>query len=364
MIMIKKQKRIAVIVCLLVLLLAAFAVFKIVTKTKAPEMNSELIYVSPDMSFGSVIDSASSDFGGGETFAIDVENAKKEIDSISALDMDFVRFNIKQETLAQANETAKLNEVVSYARDNGLKIYIGYWGREAWLNSSIFSANANGGGGKATWEDFKQGYKEDVALIMENYSPDYIMILPQCPFGIGQQIDSERSLEEWLNFSKEVALEIKRVSFSTKVVLEETMLTEESQDKLQAEFVKMLLENNDSSLDIISLAVNDASELEKSIDNFSEIKNKYHWHGDFWIANGSDVSSRENSIEENYQKDFLLYSIHLADSNGFSGWIAGSCRDGADWKFGIVNEDYSSKASYSAIGQVIKNKDKGSAAKE
>jgi hypothetical protein len=356
-----ENKKIIIVTGLLMFLSLLFLTFKALTGSQIPEMNAGSLIVSPQMLTGVTIDAASSDFGSGKDFSVDSSAAKKEIDSASAAGFDLVRFNIKKETLENAGEQGRMDEIISYARSKKLKIYIGYFGKEAWLNSSVLSSGGTYGGGKAGWEEFKKGYNDDVSLIMNKYHPDYILILPQCPYGVGRQVNSERTVEEWFNFSKDVAFSIKKISYGTKVALEEAMISSDPQKEPEMELAQMALENNDSVLDIISTSAGSVAELEEAAKNLYGMGGKNHWHGELWIGSVDSSFLDESSFfsakdRENKRKDFYLYYVHLASNDNFGGVIISKLRDGKDGKGGIIGEDYSPKVSYDAIKQVMKNR--------
>lgn len=330
----------AALLIILLLSIATYLVYGKFNEVRVPEMDPSLVSFSKSVVFGSTINAASAT-SDEKNFVIDLGSAEKEIDLAYDMGAGLVRFDVEQKTLASAEEIKKLDEVVSYARFKKMKIYLAYLGRNSWLG-------AGEGGGKANWEDFKKGYKTDAVSLMERYRPDFFLILPDCPSGIGRQVDSQRTPDDWLNFAKETGIAIKQVSFPAKVVLEGTILS----DKRQPEdtiFAERALENNDAAINIFSMNAGSATELKEGMETLSAMKKKYHWEGEIWMGNvegDSDGDARK-------QKDFLLYALHSANSNGFSGIILGRLRDDAGNRSGIVAEDYSPKDSYAAIKEVM-----------
>ncbi len=69
---------------------------------------------------------------------INLENSLKEVDKAKELGVDFVRIDIRNETLQYPDEINKIDSIVNYARSRGLKIYIGVYGMESWLPASFW----------------------------------------------------------------------------------------------------------------------------------------------------------------------------------------------------------------------------------
>ena len=334
-------KEIAKILIVLLFFVAAYFVYEKLSEPQIPQLDSDVVSFSKNISFGITVDAVSAQMGSGENITIDSDSAKKEIDVASDLGTDLVRFNIERRTLESADELEKLDEIVTYAQGKKMKIYLAYLGRNAWLGSGE-------GAGKASWEDFKKGYQADAVFLMTKYKPDYFLILPECPYDIGRQVNSKRAMEEWFDFAKEVGLSIKRVSFPTKIALEETMLSSGARSADMA-FAEKVLSENDIAINIFSINVGSAAELAGGVENLLNLKKKYHWEGEIWMGNVKTSSEGD----EQKQKDFLLYAIHLTDRQGFSGIVLGQLRDGAGGKNGIVTESYGLKNSYTAIKEVM-----------
>lgn len=330
-----------------VLIISADRIRETLYGVRIPKLDAKTVSFSKEIPFGATVDSASGKIGDGRDPVIDLDAAKKEIDSVSALGANLVRFNLERKTLEDAGEAVKLDEAINYAREKKMKIFLSYQGRESYLG---FSSHPKGGGGKADWETFKQEYKTDTTSIMKRYKPDYMLILPECPYGIGGQIDSERTSEEWLNFAKEVGLSVKQISFYTKVVLEGTMLPEGTESS-EMEFAGSVLDNNDIAINAFSMNAKNADELENGAKNLLAMKTKYHWNGEILIGDVGLASSGDAQK----QKNFLLYAIHLTNSNHFSGMILSEMRDDSSSKNGVLMEDYSPKSSYLAIKEVLAN---------
>ncbi|MDD3006211.1 MAG: hypothetical protein PHX30_01365 [Candidatus Pacebacteria bacterium] len=326
---------------ILLLFVSVYLGYKKFSEPQIPELSSDMVSFSKNVSFGTTINAASAKVGREKDFAIDLSNVEKEISLASDLGAGLVRFDLERRTLESAGELAKLDGAVACARDKKMKVYLAYLGRNSWLGS-------NEGGGNASWDDFKKEYKSDTVFLMARYKPDYFLILPECPYSIGRQVDSRRSLEEWFNFSKEVGLAIKQISFSTKVALEGTVLSDGAK-AMDRTFAERVLGNNDAVIDIFSMNAGSATELEGGKKNLLGMKKKYHWEGEVWMGNVRNDSG--NDMAE--QEDYFLYSLHLANSAGFSGIILGQLRDGSSDAGGIVAEDFSPKSSYTAINEVM-----------
>ena len=64
------------------------------------------------MTFGVIIDSASYHYPGHDNGPIDLENAKKEVDTAKDLGVDFVRFDIMNEMLGYPEEIRKFDDII------------------------------------------------------------------------------------------------------------------------------------------------------------------------------------------------------------------------------------------------------------
>jgi hypothetical protein len=197
---------------------------------------------------------------------------------------------------------------------------------------------------------------EKADFLSRRYKNEYFFILPECPYLIGNEVNTKRELDEWLGFAKEVSLSIKKNSLDTKIILEEIFVPGGSSQS-EMEFAGDVIQNNDPAIDVISMKAQNADELEDGMRNLVGMKNKYHWQGDLWMSSVKSESDifDPGSNKEDSQKNFLLYSIHLANTNGFGGLITANLRDGSKRDDGILKEDYSAKPSYDAIRQIMGN---------
>lgn len=326
---------------ILLFIVATYFIYGKFTEPQIPELSSDLVMFSRDVSFGTTINAASADMGSGKKSTIDLFNAKKEIDLAYDMGADLVRLDLERKNLESVDELGKLDAAVSYAREKKMRIYLAYLGRNAWLGT-------NEGGGKADWGEFKKEYKADTVFLMNRYKPDCFLILPECPYSIGRQVDSRQSMEEWFNFAKEVGLALKQISFPTKIALEGTMLSDGAKAADLA-FAERVLGNNDVAINIFSMNAGSAAELEEGKENLLGLKKKYHWEGEVWMGNVKAGAGGN----ESKQKDYFLYALHLASSGDFSGIILGRLRDSDGDTSGIVAEDFYPKESYTAIKEVM-----------
>lgn len=326
---------------ILLFIVATYLIYEKFTEPQIPELSSDLVMFSKDVSFGTTINAASTEIENEKKTTIDLSNAKKEIDLAYDMGADLVRFDLERKNLESADELGKLDEAVSYARGKKMRIYLAYLGRNVWLGT-------NEGGGKADWGEFKKEYKADTVFLMNRYKPDYFLILPECPYSIGRQVDSRQSMEEWFNFAKEVGLALKQISFPTKIALEGAMLSGGAKAADLA-FAERVLGNNDIAINIFSMNAGSAAELEEGKKNLLGLKKKYHWEGEVWMGN----VKIDAGGDEARQKNYFLYALHLASFDDFSGIILGRLRDSDGDNGGIVAEDFYPKESYAAIKEVM-----------
>lgn len=336
---------------LLLFFVAFFLIFKMYIAPQIPELEADMISVPENMAFGATIDAASCDPDGGRSCDIVLDDAKKELDAAAEMGVNFVRFNLAGETMDSKEELQKLDEAISYARARKLKINLALWGRKKWISSY--------GGNRIAWEEFQKKYAEDAGSYMQRYQPDYFVILPECPHVPGDQVSSENTAEQWLEFAKKAALSAKQNFYDSKIVLEGFMSAGNDIRKDEAEFLNVVIRNSDPIISIISIKEENVSDLESGVKNLTRMKEKYHWQGAVWLGS-VDFSSgnllygkQDNSSSYQEQKKFFLYAFYLANANGFSGVSVGSLRDRIGSNNGILKEDFSSKPAYDAMKQVM-----------
>lgn len=341
------MKNLATILGLCGLLLLCDFGYKYFSAVQVPEMDASLISISPDLRLGVVIAAASSHLGDGKTEAVDAERSRQEIEAASALGADLVRIDVEREMLEKSEEADKLVQAVTLAKSKNLKVYISYWGREAWSGSSAATS------GKASFADFKQTYTEDIVFIMDKLHPDYLLILPECPVASGSQVEVEVSSQDWFNFAKDVALTIKKKSFDTQVVLEEDLYpAADARVEMETDFLVRTLSDNDPIFDVISLQVRSAAELEGGMKKLIQLRDKYHWHGSVWMGDVDYPADADAAGQE----DYSLYALHLSSTNGFGGLIFSTFCDQGEKSNGLLTADLRAKDSYVAIGQVLRNR--------
>jgi len=307
---------------------------------------------SKAMTFGVTIDSACYHYPGHDYGPIDLENSKKEVDAAKELGVDFIRVDIRNETLGFPDEVQKLDEIIRYARSKNLKIYIGVYGKEGWLPSFLtMITHPEGGAGKASWSEFKEMYTGEARYLAERYHPDYMMITVECPFNIGNQVNSVRTIEEWVEYTKETAKMIKTVSPDTKIILNEIARTKSGPTNIA--FIEAVMGDNDPNIDIIGIDPYSYDELNDEVSNIVRLRDQYNWHGDIWVGETNIFGAHVG--EEAYQADYFNHSIDLASKNGFNGFCIFYLRDGTGTtdNQGILNEDFTKKTAYNAIKEKI-----------
>ncbi|MDD3191072.1 MAG: hypothetical protein PHI66_05305 [Candidatus Pacebacteria bacterium] len=355
------RKAVALVVFFIfVLLLAVIFVFSYISRSRIPDMQSGLITVSDEMIFGVVIGDDPRLVEKDESLLMDPEAYKKEIDLVAKLGADFVRIDINGSVTDNEERLKRLDEVVKYAEKSDLDLCFGIFGRKDWVNDSIFYGNSQGGNGDASWDDFSREYKKETKILTERYEPRYVLIFPECSDFISNQIDSERSNEEWLGLAKDIALEAKMGMIDPKVIIGGVLGRGESYSSNDQEFLRMIIENNDPIIDVISMNAYDISGLDNQIGEFMQLKEKYHWQGEIWMSEvaffPSMVESYFDTDFDGGQEDFFLYALHLANKNDFNGFVIYNFRKGNDsLNEGVVAENYSERPAYSALEKVIED---------
>lgn len=305
------------------------------------------------MVFGSTVDSASYRYPGHWYGSIDEEASKREIDVMAEMGIDFFRIDIRNETLGYPEEMKKLDNIVSYGRSKGLRVYFGVFGMETWMSSwlDMFWTYPGGGGGKASWDDFKKMYTGEVDAIMNRYKPDYIMIIPEARRNIGNQVNSVRTVEEWVAYTKELAAKIKIISSGTKVVLNEVVRSKDKNSSV--DYVEGIMKDNDKNIDMIGIDPYSPEELDDEMGTVTRLAGQYKWHGRLRVGETNIF----NVKDDDYQKKYFETAIDSAKKNNFEGFVIFYFRDipGQTDKRGIINNDFSKKPAYEVIKRKIED---------
>lgn len=320
--------------------------------------------IHTSMTFGVIIDYASYRYPGFWRGLILINESKKQIDFAKELCVDFVRFDIRNEAITSSTEMEKLDEIISYTRSKNLKIYIGVYGMETWYDWEKALDYTFGGGGLATWDQFKAMYTGEAKFLAEQYYPDYMMIMVECPFNIGNQVNSVRSIDEWVNYTKEVADTIKKISPNTKIILDQIVHKGGGpHGSSEYEFTEVMIKDNSELIDIIGCDPYTYEDLDSDVENLVKLVDKYKWHGNIWIGETNllenwELLFRPSTIEEDEaQKNYFIYAIDLANRNGFDGFCIFYFTDDANDEnsgIGITFRDFTPKPAYDAIKQIIR----------
>lgn len=322
-------------------------------RTNATLFNdSDFTSTETPMLFGITIDSVGYRFPDSYLGPIDLKNSKKEIDIANDLGADFVRFDIRNETLGYPGEVKKLDEIIDYARSKNLKVHIGVYGMETWLSSllSMIVTAKEGGAGEADWTDFKEMYMWETDYLAKRYQPDYMMIMVECPFNIGNQVNSVRTTQEWVDYTRQVANRIKEVSPDTIIILGGTARIKSSPTSI--EFIDAIMKEDVENIDIIGIHPYSYEELEDEVTSVNWLKQKYRWQGDIWI----DETNTFPFKDEEYQKEYLEYAIYFAAENDIKGVCIFRMRDISDdvgGNYGFVNMDFTTKTAYQSVKESI-----------
>ncbi len=316
-----------------------------------PDIND----IHTSMTFGITIDDACYHAPNLPYGEINLENSLREVDMAKELGVDFIRIDIRNETLQYPDEINKLDSIINYACSNELKIYIGVYGMESWLPASFIDMliHPDGGDGKADWDEFKDMYKDQVIFLANRYYPDYMMIMVELCINLGNQVNSVRSIEEWVQFTKLIADSIKSISPDTKIILNEIARRTSTPNSI--DYIKAIMQDNYEKIDIIGIDPYSYNELEDEVATIVEFRKNYNWHGKMWVGETNLLHFND----ENEQRDYFLYSIDITDKNEFDGFCIFYFRDGSGTaeSNGILNEDFTPKSAYDAIKQIIQQSD-------
>lgn len=337
---------------LLILLLAIFVLGCIIKISETPTQQVS-IQILKKMTFGATVDSTSYRYPGHWYGSIDEEGSKKEIDAMAEMGMDFFRIDIRNETLGFPQEVNKLDNIIAYGRSKNLKVYIGVYGMEKWLASfaKIVTLYRKGGGGAASWDEFREMYTGETIYLMNRYKPDYIMIMGEARQNIGNQVNSERPVSDWLAYTKELAAKIKGISPNTKIVLNEVIRSKASLSSV--DYVEAIMKDNDSNIDIIGIDPYEFDELREEISTSTRLAKQYKWHGELWVGETNILHPKG----DDYQGKYFETAIDLARENNFTGFVVFYFRDiqVVTESRGIMRNDFSKKPAYLTIINKIKS---------
>ena len=323
--------------------------------------------IHTSMTFGVEIDYASYRYPGFWGGLILVNESKTQIDLAEELGVDFVRFDIRNEAVLSSSEMTKLDQVIDYSRLKDLKIYIGVYGMETWYDWDHWGEYPYGGSGKATWEEFREMYTNESSYLAERYEPDYMMIMVECPFNIGNQVDSVRTIDEWVNYTKEVAGIVKDISPNTKIVLDQIVRKNDNgpHGSSEYEFTDAIMKDNSELIDIMGCDPYNYKDLHSDVSNLVEFKDTYNWHGEIWIGETnlldkwSKLFRPSTPKEDRDQRDYFVYAIDLVNRSGFDGFCIFYFTDDsndANSGMGITFKDFAPKPAYDAIKQIIQQR--------
>lgn len=329
-----------------------------------PDIND----IHTSMTFGIIIDYASYRYPGYWRGLILTDESKQQINLAADLGVDFVRFDIRNEAISSSTEMAKLDEIIDYARSKELSIYIGVYGMEAWYDWNRMADYPYGGGGTATWGEFTEMYTNEAVTLAQRYEPDYMMIMVECPFNIGNQVNFTKTIAEWVNYTKQVADTVKAVSGNTRIVLDQIVRKDDGgpHGSSEYEFTEEVIKDNNELIDIVACDPYNYEDLDSDVENLARFKNEYDWHGDIWIGetnlldNWHKLTRPSTSKEDNQQRDYFIYAVDLADREGFNGFCIFYFTDDANDEssgMGITYKDFTPKPAYDAIRQIIEQKE-------
>jgi hypothetical protein len=323
--------------------------------------------IHTSMTFGVIVDYASYRYPEFWRGPILTNESKEQIDLAKQLGIDFIRFDIRNEAIDYPEEMEKLDTIIAYARSKSLKIYLGVYGMETYYNWELIGDYSYGGSGKATWVEFKGMYTNEAKYLAEKYKPNYMMIMVECPFNIGNQVNSVRTIDEWVEYTKEVAYTVKDISPDTKIVLDQMVRKGGGpHGSSEYEFTEAVIKDNSKLIDIIGCDPYNYEDLESDIKNLIKLRDNHNWHGKIWIGetnllNNWDKLSRPSTPEEDAdQRNYFTYAIELADQNGFNGFCIFYFTDDSNDEnsgIGITFEDFTPKPAYNAIKQIIQQRD-------
>lgn len=287
-----------------------------------------------------------------------LEVARRDLDLISLLDVNFVRIDIFYEMFQPEQVDPRwlnaLDEVVRLIRLKNMKLMVGVFGH-AHSYAALWEPH-----GKLTPQEWETIEKSMIRESIRRWSPEYIYIAPEAPTLMSRQITSPLTAKEWRDLIERLANVAKEENPN---VITSLGLSCGWPDSL--ELWLELAKSKVLSLDIVGYnpygisSVKTMDRLQGSVNStFDALKAKY----ELWITETSlwGFLFPFPSDFDGYRdyRSYMTKSIAYAEQKGMGGYIWFYFKKDPEWwgggAHGLVSEKWTLRPHYFTYMNIVK----------
>lgn len=165
------------------------------------------------------------------------KNLYRQVDVAESLELDVAKLNIFLDywVFNRPRVREDFAETVHLLRTRGFKIYLASEGINAHFRLDLTFGDRNGDPvGLVNWLTWKHQAAQGLYALAENFKPDYLTILRNPFIELQEQVNQRVSPTDWLEFVRDVAAGVQRISPDTAVVIEVPLNTDREVDFLRA----------------------------------------------------------------------------------------------------------------------------------
>ena len=239
------------------------------------------------------------------------EQIVREIQFYDNLGVDIFRLDIRYDhwVAGDRESIAKIERAVAEVRRLGKQLWISIYGIEAW------NGPTRNDYGSASWEDWKNMAREETRLVIENFDPDYLAILPEAPSLMQNQVETEIETGEWVAFAEELASQVKSMSPNTIVVALTALQIEEPRIENRTYFREIMRRHND--IDVVGVDPYSIYELETFTKTYAlpdTNSAKELWIGETWDNWNIEYRGELSDL-------YIKAAVYYAQSVGMDGVV-------------------------------------------
>lgn len=261
-----------------------------------------------------------------------------EIELYDELDTDIMRIDVRYDHWLKNDieNINKLERAIEEVKKRNKKLWLSVYGVEEWSGVRLEDY------GLASWEEWKKMYKKQINLITTNYNPDYLMIMPEAPSLMQNQIKEEIKTEEWVVFTEEMASLIKEISPNTKIIIVTALQIDDPRISNRDYFKQLMQRDND--IDIMGVDPYSLYELEYYTNEYAlPYRNPTK---ELWITETWDNWKIE--YRKVYSKMHVKAGIYYAQNKDMTGFVLFP----GGW--GLHNEEFNKNDAFDAYKEIIK----------
>ncbi|MBI2266864.1 MAG: hypothetical protein HYU64_17155 [Armatimonadetes bacterium] len=272
--------------------------------------------------------------------ACDEKAGAEEISLAARLGADFVRMDVNEEMLSGPESRQSLMRLCNRARGLGLRICITARGDDRLKRYPAFP-----GGGTGTWETFERMYHKQLQAVILDFSPDSLVIFPDCMTQMASQISLRFPNHEWLQMIKTVVKPIRKEHPGIKLILSQK-LDLARPDAM--DLVKRLAENR-GLVDYLGLSIASYDDLNQQMI----LAAPYAARLPLWWV---EVNNANHYRDDLYQRNFFLQALNSAIEKRVGAFCVSPVRDdppSVTW--GITDVNLNPKTTYEQLRYFFTN---------